>query len=143
VQTLIVDGSMDVNATVAAVEELFAEAIAEGPCAETRSERQALLREANRAIAVQVRGYYARTWAHSDAKRVVRDFFCECGNITCDASVHVPRRRCHVRTGACPGAPLTVRPHRPTQVTNGSGDQHDLFRPLGARYADSIPVAIG
>ena len=90
VPTLTVDGSMDVNATVATVEELFAEAIAEGPCAETRAERQALLREANLAIAVQVRGYYARPWAHGDAEEVVREFFCECGNVTCSTGVHVP-----------------------------------------------------
>ena len=58
--TLSLDGSLDLEATVAAVEELFAAALAEGPCAETRAERRALLREANEAIVAQVRGYYAR-----------------------------------------------------------------------------------
>jgi DNA polymerase III delta prime subunit len=90
VPTLIVDGSLDLEATVAAVEELFAEALAEGPRAETRAERRALLREANKAIAAQVREYYARPWAEGDAESVVREFLCECGNTACDASVHVP-----------------------------------------------------
>ena len=89
VRILTIDGSLDLDATVAAVDELFAEAIAEGPRAQTRAERQALLREANRSIAAQVRGYYARPWADGDAEQVVRDFFCECGRTTCDASVHV------------------------------------------------------
>jgi hypothetical protein len=40
VPTLILDGSLDLEATVAAVEELFAEALAEGPRAETRAERR-------------------------------------------------------------------------------------------------------
>jgi hypothetical protein len=90
VPMLSVDGSLDLDATVAAVEELFAEAMAEGPRAETRAERQALLREANRAIAAQVRGYYARPWADGDAEQVVREFSCECGNTACFASVHLP-----------------------------------------------------
>jgi hypothetical protein len=88
--TLILDGSLDLEATVAAVEELFAEALAEGPRAETRAERQALLREANEAIVAQVRGYYARPWAEGDAESVVREFLCECGSTACHASVHVP-----------------------------------------------------
>jgi hypothetical protein len=88
--TLIVDGSRDVEATVAVVEELFAEALAEGPRAETRTERRALLREANEAIASQVRAYYARPWADGDAESVVREFICECGEPLCDASVRIP-----------------------------------------------------
>jgi hypothetical protein len=42
------DGSLDLEATVSAVEGLFAEALAERPRAETRAERRALLREATR-----------------------------------------------------------------------------------------------
>jgi hypothetical protein len=87
--TLVLDGSLDLDATVAAVEEQFAAALAEGPHAETRSERRALLREANEAIVAQVRGYYARPWAEGDAEPVVREFLCECGNTACHASVHV------------------------------------------------------
>jgi hypothetical protein len=90
VPTLILDGSLDLEATVAAVEELFAAALAEGPRAETRAERRALLREANEAIVAQVRGYYARPWAEGEAEPVVREFLCECGSTGCFASVHVP-----------------------------------------------------
>ncbi len=88
--TLLVDGSLDLEATVAAVEERFAVALAEGPRAETRAERRALLREANEAIVAQVRGYHARPWAEGDAESVVREFLCECGSTTCHASVPVP-----------------------------------------------------
>jgi hypothetical protein len=88
--TLIVDGSRDVEATLAAVEELFAEALAEGPRAETPGARRALLREANEAIASQVRAYYARPWVEGDAASVVREFMCECGDSSCDASVPIP-----------------------------------------------------
>jgi len=88
--TLIVDGSRDIEAMVTAVEGMFAEALAEGPRAETLAERRALLREANDAIASQVRSYYERPWAVGDAEAVVREFICECGDTSCDASVHVP-----------------------------------------------------
>jgi hypothetical protein len=87
---LILDGSLDLEATIAAVEELFAEALAEGPHAETRAERRVLLREANGAIVAQVRGYYARPWAQGDAQSVVREFLCECGSTACQAGIHVP-----------------------------------------------------
>jgi hypothetical protein len=103
--TLSVDGSRDVEATVASVEELFAEALAEGRRAETPGARRALLREANEAIASQVRAYYARPWAKGDAASVVREFICECGDSSCDASVHVP-------VGALSSAPLLARGHR-------------------------------
>jgi hypothetical protein len=88
--TLVLDGSLDLEATVAAVRERFAAALAEGPCAETRAERQVLLREANAAIMAQVRGYYARPWAQGEAESVVGEFLCECGSTACQAGVHVP-----------------------------------------------------
>jgi hypothetical protein len=88
--TLLLDGSLDLEATVAAVEELFAEALAEGPRAATRAERRTLLREANEAMAAQVRGYYARPWAEGDAESVVREFLCECGSTSCEARVQLP-----------------------------------------------------
>ena len=75
---------------VTAVEELFAEALAEGPRAKTLAERRGLLREANQAIADQVRDRYGRPWAHGDAGAVVREFICECGDPACDASVLIP-----------------------------------------------------
>jgi hypothetical protein len=87
---LILDGSLELEATVSAVEERFAAPLAQGPRAETRAERRALLREANEAIVAQVRGYYARPWAEGDAESVVREFLCECGSTACHASVHVP-----------------------------------------------------
>jgi hypothetical protein len=88
--TLIVDGSRDVEAMVALVEELFAAALAEGPRAETPAERRALLREANEAMAAQVRTYYARPWAEGDADSVVGEFSCECGDASCAATLRLP-----------------------------------------------------
>ena len=84
---LTVDASRGIDEMVAAVEEAFAAALAEGPLAETRAERRALLREGNEAIATQVRGYYARPWADGDAESILRTFICECGETTCEASV--------------------------------------------------------
>jgi hypothetical protein len=89
-RTLTVDGSRGVQETVAAVQELFAEALAEGPRAATLAERRGLLREANQAIASQVRGFYARPWANGDAEAVVRELICECGDLGCVASVLIP-----------------------------------------------------
>jgi hypothetical protein len=85
-----VDGSRGIGDVLAAVEAQFAEALAEGPCAETRAERRKLLREANQAIVAQVRGYYARPWADGDANEVVRTFVCECGDPSCDLDVDLP-----------------------------------------------------
>jgi hypothetical protein len=89
-RTFTVDESHSIEDTVAAVEEMFADALAEGPLAESVAERRALLREANEAMASQVRGYYSRPWAHGDAEAIVRDFHCECGNRTCLATVTIP-----------------------------------------------------
>jgi hypothetical protein len=90
VPVLCVDGSRGIAETVAAAEDRFAAALAEGPRAETLAERRALLREANAAIAAQIRGYYARPWADGDAETVVREFLCECGDPSCEASVDLP-----------------------------------------------------
>lgn len=84
---LDVDGSRGIAETVAAVEELFADALAEGPRAETGAERRALLREANLAQVEQVRAHFARPWADGDADAVERSFVCECGEPSCEASV--------------------------------------------------------
>ena len=84
-----VDGSRGIADTVAAVEDRFAAALAQGPRAESRAERRALLREANEAIAAQIRAYYARPWADGDAETVVREFLCECGEPACEASVEL------------------------------------------------------
>jgi hypothetical protein len=92
VRTLPVDGSRSIDATVDAVERLFADALAEGPCAETLEDRCALLREANEAVVAQVRGYYGRPWAHGDPDEIVRTFVCECGDRSCEEMVQVPVR---------------------------------------------------
>jgi hypothetical protein len=83
--TLTVDGSRGLDETVAAVEKHFSEALAAGPRVRTQGERRALLREANEAIAAQVRGYYARPWAEGDAEAVIRVFLCECGDTACES----------------------------------------------------------
>jgi hypothetical protein len=89
VRVLAVARSRRIEQMIAAVEDLFADALAEGPRAETLAERRALLREANAAIAAQVRGYYARPWADGDPESLVREFVCECGDPGCDASVEL------------------------------------------------------
>ena len=86
---LRVEEGAGIEETVATVEALFAEALDAGPCAQTVTERRALLREANAATAAQVRGYYARPWAEGDADSVRRAFLCECGDPGCDASVEL------------------------------------------------------
>ena len=87
VPVLDVDGSRGPDETLAAVEERFAAALAEGPRAESLAGRRALLREANEAVAAQVRGYHARPWAHGDPEQALREFLCECGDAACTASV--------------------------------------------------------
>lgn len=84
---LTVDGSRDADATVATLEEQFSEALARGPRAEPLAERRALVREANQAIAAQVRGFYARPWATGDPDASDREFLCECGDRDCNATV--------------------------------------------------------
>jgi hypothetical protein len=103
--TLVVDGSRRVDATVAAVEELFADGLAAGPRAETATERRALLREANESIVAQVRGYYARPWADGDPDEVVRAFLCECGDPACDLGVEVA-------VGLAVATPVLAAEHR-------------------------------
>ena len=76
-----------VDQTVAAVEELFAEALVAAPRAGTLDERRALLREANLAQVEQVRGFYARPWANGNPEAVERTFVCECGDAACVADV--------------------------------------------------------
>jgi hypothetical protein len=91
--------------TVAAAEEHFAPALAEGPRAETPGERRALLREANEAVVEQVRGYFARPWTRGEADEVERAFLCECGDTLCTSDVLATVRE------AAAGA-LLARGHR-------------------------------
>ncbi len=103
VPMLTVDGSRGIAETVAAVEDHFAAALAEGPCAESVAARQALLREANEAIVAQIRGFYARPWADGDADTVVREFLCECGDRACEANVELPVGRLAAASAFAPG----------------------------------------
>jgi hypothetical protein len=104
VPILVVDGTLGIDATVAAVEQRFEEALAGGPRAETAAERRVLLREANEAVVAQVRGYHARPWAGGDADSAVRSFLCECGDTRCDESVELA-------IGAASAAPVLARGH--------------------------------
>jgi hypothetical protein len=104
-RVFVVDGARSIDATVAAVERLFKDALDEGPLAETVAERRRLLREGNEAIVAQVRGYYARPWAEGEADQVLRSFVCECGDRSCEASVDVS-----VRVAAA--APVLAAGHR-------------------------------
>jgi hypothetical protein len=104
VPVLVVDGARSIDATVAAVERLFEDALDEGPLVETGEERRALLREGNEAIVAQVRAYYARPWAEGAADQVVRTFVCECGERSCEADVEAP-------VGAAAAAPVLAAGH--------------------------------
>lgn len=89
VTVLRVDG-MGINEALASVEGLFADAIEEGPRAETIGERQALLRYANAALVTQARGYLARPWATGDEASFMRKFLCECEDPECTEVVALP-----------------------------------------------------
>ncbi len=89
VQVLQVDASLGIDETVAAVEDLFAEALAEGPRAETPAERRRLTRYANEVIVAQCEAYFARPWTSGDAESTVLPFACECGDPACEAVVEL------------------------------------------------------
>ena len=105
VPMVAVDGTRGIAEIVAAVEQRFAAALAEGPSAETLLQRRALLREANEAVVAQVRGYFARPWAEGDAEEAVRTFVCECGDTRCVSSVEVA-------VAAAAAAPVVAPAHR-------------------------------
>jgi shikimate kinase len=90
VTVLVVDGPETADEVLAAVEVLFAEALAAGPRAATASERRALIRFANEAIVGQVFRYLARPWAAGDADSMVRAFACECDDAGCQELVELP-----------------------------------------------------
>ncbi|MDT7581528.1 MAG: hypothetical protein QOK35_2792 [Pseudonocardiales bacterium] len=89
-RVVVVDGRLDVDGTVAAVERVFGAALRDGPRATTGAERRVLLRYANAAIVAQHRTYAARPWAPRDAMSAVRTFACECGRPECVAEVDLP-----------------------------------------------------
>ena len=92
VQLLVVDGSRSLDQTVAAAEERFAPALEAGPFAESLAERRMLLRDANEAVAAQVRGYVERRWSDGDPDEWVRELLCECGDPSCGATLERPLR---------------------------------------------------
>jgi hypothetical protein len=87
VPVLSIDGSLGIEETVDKVEHHFAWFLAAERRAESADERRELLREANRDIVAQVRGYFARPWATGSAEEVERSFACECGDPTCTARI--------------------------------------------------------
>jgi hypothetical protein len=103
VQTLRLDGSMDVPAITNALEQFFKDSLGTGLSATTRDERRTLLREINEATAAQVRGYYARAWAQGDPNRVARELVCECGDEACDQEVRLPVGQLAAGTVLAPG----------------------------------------
>lgn len=106
---LAVDGSRGIAETADAVERLFGDALAAGPRTQTLEEHRALLREANEAIAAQVRAYYARPWAQGNPEVVVREFGCECGNPACDVGVRLKVGELGVGPALAPGHRLEAR----------------------------------
>jgi hypothetical protein len=56
----------------------------------THAERLALVREANLAIANQVRAFYARGDAPGDPEQVIQRFACECGHPACQDFFDAP-----------------------------------------------------
>jgi hypothetical protein len=56
----------------------------------THAERIALIREANLAIADQVRAFYARGDAQGDPGTVFQRFSCECGHPACEDFFEAP-----------------------------------------------------
>jgi hypothetical protein len=89
-RVIVVDGHLEVDGTVAAVERAFGSALRDGARATIDAERRALLRYANAAIVAQHRTYAARPWASRDALAAVRTFACECGRAECMAEVDLP-----------------------------------------------------
>jgi hypothetical protein len=100
---LTLDGSLDVDATVAVVEGHFAEALAAGPRAVTVEERRTLLREINVDVVRQIRAFGARPWASGDPEAVTRSFVCECGDTACTASVEATVGDAAARPQCAPG----------------------------------------
>ena len=90
VSVVHVDGSLGPDEVFAAVEELFAAAIEEGPRANTQEERRALLVWANEELVRQARGYLARPWSSGDEATFSRPFRCECDDPECEEIVPLP-----------------------------------------------------
>jgi hypothetical protein len=81
-----VDESRGLHATVAAVEEELAPALARLPRASTREERTALRHEQNAAVVRQARLHHE---AHPTVGQATYEFACECGASGCTATAHL------------------------------------------------------
>jgi len=103
-RTVVVDGRCSVDDTIAAVEQVFAEALCGGPTATTDGERRSLLRYANHATVARYRAYAARPWASRAALATVYAFACECGRAGCTAQVALA-------VGEFPEAPVLAAGH--------------------------------
>jgi hypothetical protein len=90
VNVVRVDGSLGADDVLATVEELFADAIADGPCATTPDERRALLGWANEELVQQARAYLTRPWSTGDESTFIRPFRCECDDPECEEVVPLP-----------------------------------------------------
>lgn len=86
--TVTVD-NLTVEQTVAEVDRVFAQRLAEGPVATTMAQRQELLRYANQAIIAQCRGWLAHQPAPGP-RLAAQMFDCECAQPGCTALVELP-----------------------------------------------------
>jgi hypothetical protein len=84
---LRVDGSRELLAMAAAIEEIFGPVIAAGPRASDRESRGNLRRAENLQIHSQVSAYFERRPGAGDAASSPVPFSCECGGPGCDAPV--------------------------------------------------------
>jgi hypothetical protein len=90
VNMIRIDGSQGADSVLADVEQLFADAIEEGPRATTPGERRALLRWANAELVRQARGFLDRPWSTGDEATFSRPFRCECDDPECEEAVPLP-----------------------------------------------------
>jgi hypothetical protein len=86
----VVENEGPLEETIHAVEEHFGDALFRAPRSETLEERRGLLREANDALAFQVRTGSARPWATWDLESVTRNFLCECDDPECREMLVLP-----------------------------------------------------
>jgi hypothetical protein len=84
-----VDESVDLDTTVAAVEQVLAAALARLPRAETREERTALRREENAAVVRQARLHREAHPGLAGLEEATHEFACECGASGCDATLRL------------------------------------------------------
>lgn len=84
-----IDGSQDIPQVAGRVEEIFRQAIEDGPRATTVDERRELRRRHNRQIHRQVSSYFERVPGAGDAEQTPIPFGCECGANRCLGELRV------------------------------------------------------